>query len=655
MGSLDDFPQRGPTHALDAAAELAFRNAVEVAGCFIVQSVDRRDYGSDIQLEALDGTGATNCRVHIQLKGTEQALNRDGTLSIGDVKRSNLNYLLIAPDSCYVAFHAPTRRLLVRFAEQVYAGYERQHDDWQGQKKITVRFQLQEFDGAFQQRLRDKALASHRTSRGESMSWAAATPGTVAMLLRDAPPSIKVPSDPRQAHTVLRGLYEAGDDRSISYHYDQFRAVLGRTRGGMLDAHMAEINLGMNSRTKNHSRLHAALQAIDKLIAINKPPLAGLRYSRANCLSALGREADAIAEYEAIISAKDDPTYDQVAAQCHKNLGTSYERTGQPSAAEAAYLRALTLDPDLPEARLALAQHYGRQQNFEAALAQLDGVIRRRASAVDRQTIQGWRAQFLFLSGDADGGLDVLIDLVGAADEVPWIWPWSANLVAKFGRTGATAQKALLFWRHYLRAHPEDVEAARQRLLCLWRSHQERAEASETRPVTLLDGSKTIGYREFADDAILVMKKVDDDAFWWDRIGHWAQADGDWNEAETCYRKAHALEPDNFDYCLGSALTALDRFAEAIPFLEGAARSHNDSLGWHQLGVAHAGLRNWQAAIASHARAIELDENDPLPWFDLGGAHWNAGDIETAKKVWTEATARFPRHPMRARVEEILR
>ena len=45
-----------------------------------------------------------------------------------------------------------------------------------------------------------------------------------------------------------------------------------------------------------------------------------------------------------------------------------------------------------------------------------------------------------------------------------------------------------------------------------------------------------------------------DAAFLWDRVGHWAQADEDWIEAEACYRRAHELSPNEYGYCLGTAL-----------------------------------------------------------------------------------------------------
>lgn len=186
MSSLDDLPQRADTHSLGDDAELALRNAVARAGCFIVQSIDRHDYGSDVQLEALDGSSATNWRVHVQLKGTATSENRDGTVSVGDIDRTNLNYLLSTPHACYVGFHAPSQRLMVRVAEEVFAQYEHERRGWQKQKTLTVRFGAALFDDHFQRRLRDKLLASHRADRDQRTEWAAAKPERVPKLIVEA-------------------------------------------------------------------------------------------------------------------------------------------------------------------------------------------------------------------------------------------------------------------------------------------------------------------------------------------------------------------------------------------------------------------------------------------------------------------------------------
>jgi hypothetical protein len=52
MGTLDDLPMRGVAHDTGHAAEVAFEAAIEKLKLFFVQSRDRSDYGTDVQLEA---------------------------------------------------------------------------------------------------------------------------------------------------------------------------------------------------------------------------------------------------------------------------------------------------------------------------------------------------------------------------------------------------------------------------------------------------------------------------------------------------------------------------------------------------------------------------------------------------------------------------
>ena len=58
--SRDDFPIYDRNSEIAAQAEAAFEQAVAEAGHFIIQGRDRRDYGTDFQLEARRSDGITN-------------------------------------------------------------------------------------------------------------------------------------------------------------------------------------------------------------------------------------------------------------------------------------------------------------------------------------------------------------------------------------------------------------------------------------------------------------------------------------------------------------------------------------------------------------------------------------------------------------------
>src|SRR5665213_1294553 len=94
MSQFDELPRRDRSHEIEDEALVAFGTRLKESGCFILQASDRKDYGTDCQVEVVAGGQATNVRIHVQLKGTERALNSDGTLSV-EVQRTNLNYLLM--------------------------------------------------------------------------------------------------------------------------------------------------------------------------------------------------------------------------------------------------------------------------------------------------------------------------------------------------------------------------------------------------------------------------------------------------------------------------------------------------------------------------------------------------------------------------------
>jgi hypothetical protein len=139
MSHFDDLPRRDGTHELEEAAIVAFQTKLAECGIFIRQGADRKDYGTDCQIEVIDDGQATNVRLHVQLKGTERALNADGSLSI-EVRSTNLNYLLMQPYSIYVCYHVPSGSLLIRPVASVLRQYEHDGKPWTEQDSLTVTF-----------------------------------------------------------------------------------------------------------------------------------------------------------------------------------------------------------------------------------------------------------------------------------------------------------------------------------------------------------------------------------------------------------------------------------------------------------------------------------------------------------------------------------
>ena len=228
--------------------------------------------------------------------------------------------------------------------------------------------------------------------------------------------------------------------------------------------------------------------------------------------------------------------------------------------------------------------------------------------------------------------------------DLDWVWPWCTKLVATYGRTTLTSTKlSAQFWDRYANAFPDDLRGRREKLLCYCRIHDEGGDPK----YSLEDVKQAV--------ADLVGRGVANPAFLWDRAGHWAQNDGNWYEAENCYRRAYELSPAEYGYCLGTALNSLQRYPEALPILLAQAQKHQpDALSWFQVALAREGTGDVRGCINAYKRALQHDENFALAWFNLGGVMWNAQYCTDAISTWREAIRRFPRHELSQKLRDDL-
>ncbi len=640
LGHFDDLPKRDANHVAEEKAEAAFQARLAASGRFILQRSDRKDYGTDCEIEVVDQEQATNVRVHVQLKGTERPLNADASLSI-EVSRSNLNYLLMHPHSFYAAYHIPTSSLRICPAETVLHQYEHAGKNWTQQQSLTVNF-TDELTNARLDRLATLSRSAVRAARDRRLEQTRAAPSDVAGLVRRGIPDIHVPDDPTVASRLLAHLYDQDADTVISTAFDRFAAVLGAGNEPMGPAYMAEVNLGMAGLSRSRTRIEDAVIFFRNQLDLGRYERGSLHYTIGNAFSALGQEEDAKAAYKAALA---DPAFahtPDLASQGHKNLGTSFERLGNEKLAVEHYREALRLNPHLPEAHNALAQFYVRQGEWKHALVHLDEAVFTDHTRAKTAGVAGWRANVLFNMGEGSAAFREINNLLIQADCEPWIWPFFARLVASFGRTTTqNARQALGFWHRYVGAHPETSGGRRELLLA---TLYLRAEGQDVRRT----------YAEFRAEFDRQIEHIDDKdevAFLWDRLGHWAQDEADWAEAEFCFRKAYDLAGGHYGYCLGTALNFLGRFEESLPILrEQAERIQPDAMSWFQLGAAYGDLGQSAQAIDAYEKALALDPDYDLAMFNLGGAHWNRGEKIEALAIWMTAIDRFPDHELAAKL-----
>ena len=641
MKHLDNFPERDGNHKIQEVAETAFRTAISQCEFFAIQQEDRRDYGTDFQLEVINNESMTNVRIHVQVKGTECQELSDGSVS-RSVARSNLNYLLQQPCSIYVCCHIPTNRLLVRYVDDVYKEYEHQGSGWRNQKSITVNF-TQKLDFDFQEKLKGRSCVLAKYSRNERILFSSTPPDQLSTLIEKTKERVIVPADYDQAKAMLDELYHAGKDQIISNSFDQFQVELSAHPKDMIAAYMAEINLGVNGVKIDEDRVRTGIDEIRKVIELKCFELGSLLYSMGNGWLALKEYERARDVYNDALLELSHPGLYDLAAQCYKNMGSVMEHlSNEERVALGFYQRALELSPQLSEAHFALALCYRKKQNFSKVLEHLDQVVFIRGSNDHNLSLQGWRIEALFNNGDADAAFREINSLISSISESRWVWSWCARQVMVFGRDSiGSSKKAINFWNLYLQENPESMQAKQELFLCLLniRFHGEEID---------------FDFETFKSQAIEMIENGDVDiAFWWDRIGHWAQCDDNWVEAEANYRRAFELEPKLYGYCLGTALNFLGEFEEAFPILLEQAENHlPDAQSWFQVAIACEGLGDFPGCLFAYHKALDLDPEYDLAWFNLGGQYWNFGAEEEAMKTWKEAINRFPDHDLAEKLQQ---
>lgn len=195
-------------------------------------------------------------------------------------------------------------------------------------------------------------------------------------------------------------LYEKDADDAISMGFDKFAAVLGADSDDMDVCYMAEINLGMDGLARHPQRIKDAIGFFRARLDGSRYQLGTVHYTIGNAFHALRDEQEAKRAFEAAL---EDPALGrlpELAAQIHKNLGSSYGLLGEQEKAVDQYREALRLAPDLAEAHNALGNHYVRLGRYEDALRHFDQVVFSERKQGRTSAVTGWRANVLFNLSD---------------------------------------------------------------------------------------------------------------------------------------------------------------------------------------------------------------------------------------------------------------
>jgi Tfp pilus assembly protein PilF len=169
-----------------------------------------------------------------------------------------------------------------------------------------------------------------------------------------------------------------------------------------LDAQELEGRLAEWNRSVAAHEYAAVLADLERLEARDQDPR--LLNLRGVCLSGLGRDAEAVADFEAAI--RRDPT----TPAAHRNLAISLERLGQFGRAMSEFQQALELDAADDEARLGLAYAQIRARRYAMARKTLD----LRSAGSDLRYLQA-RAALAEASADSAAAREVWLQLEASA------------------------------------------------------------------------------------------------------------------------------------------------------------------------------------------------------------------------------------------------
>ena len=113
----------------------------------------------------------------------------------------------------------------------------------------------------------------------------------------------------------------------------------------------------------------------------------------------------------------------------------------------------------------------------------------------------------------------------------------------------------------------------------------------------------------------------------------------------------------------GASLVKKAKYDEAIKkYKKGLRREPRSAVGYNYLGMAYGfkyeQLRSldWrEKEIEAFKKAIELDPNYFLPYWNLGQTYYAMGNFKEAARHLKKALEIYPEHPSRERIEKMIK
>lgn len=206
-------------------------------------------------------------------------------------------------------------------------------------------------------------------------------------------------------------------------------------------------------------------------------------------------------------------------ADAHLNLGNAHRVAGRPQEAIACYRRAIALKPRFAAAHSSLARELNRVQAFAEALS-----VARRAIEIEPGMPEAWlhagaALQALGRLDDADA---CLREALARRPEFPEALQTLAMIAVERSRF----EEAAALQKRAVRVRPKDANARRALGVYLFRAGDTAAGIETLRHAVTLDPNLLAG---------------------WNSLGWTYRALGKFEDANACYERALAIDPDSVE------------------------------------------------------------------------------------------------------------
>ena len=443
--------------------------------------------------------------------------------------------------------------------------------------------------------------------------------------------------DDDSTYNFLISLFTNGEDLQIHNYWADCFHRFNHSPKIMNIVYMAEVNLGITGYSIEESHLTSALNFWLNNTPNKREENFSRNYNIGNAYLALRDYKNSIKYYN--MSLKENENF----AECWHNLGSAYKGANNLKSTLDCYKKSLKINPQLFNSLLSIAIYYYRDENDpQQAQKYLNRISIAQLSLKHKSHILGWQANVNLDLCNYEIAIANVENALHFVQDEDWLWYLAGRL---YGLIRVLDHSWLeiseRFWKKFIRKFPNNSQAWAELGFIYW-FLKDKASNSELNESSLSSFEKAI---EYGYDNELV----------YDRIGHLYQDKKDYNNAEKAFRKATLKNQKDFGYCLGVCLIYLDRYEEALQYVLDAAEKYQpDYLSWFQVGYCYEKLGEIDQAEYALKKAIKLNSDYPVAYFNLGGLYWNNNKIDKAKKIWKIALTKFPTHELSAKAKALL-